>query len=273
MLTMFQSHLHNRQSSRSIAAFTLVELLVVIGIIAVLIAILLPALNKARASAASIKCASNLRQIFIGVTLYTQQHQQKYPRLNVGFDNFNGTTGSSTGYSSGWPQALIFSNVFMPLDQVAAANKSWDTAFGPTMRKIFKCPVTPEVLANWGADVRTGWYAANTDAFEYLTTTPALASKYNKVQSIKTPSRFFLLNDNRNQGGNRNIDRPSADPSRWRTRHMGGSNFIYADGHHEYVKYERIQGQLRAWGVADWKYAPGGQNYLLPFGNVDFGPW
>jgi prepilin-type processing-associated H-X9-DG protein len=234
-------------------------------------AILLPALSKARGSAASIKCASNLRQIFIGVTLYTQQHQQKYPRLNVGFDNFNGTSGSTTGYSAGWPQALIYSNVFNPIDQVSAGNKQWDTAFTPVMTKLFKCPVT--ISHDLNADRRTGWYAANQDVFEYLATTPALASRYHRVQSVKVPSRMFLLSDNRNLGGNRNIDRPNADRTRWRTRHMGGGNYIYADGHHEYIKYDRVNLQLRAWGVADWKFAPGGQYYLLPYGNVDIGPW
>jgi prepilin-type processing-associated H-X9-DG protein len=70
---------HALSPRRPRLAFTLVELLVVIGIVALLIALLLPALNRARDQAKTVQCLSNLRQVGVALENYARENDNRFP--------------------------------------------------------------------------------------------------------------------------------------------------------------------------------------------------
>ncbi|HEV7298326.1 MAG TPA: type II secretion system protein [Tepidisphaeraceae bacterium] len=97
--------------------FTLVELLVVIGIIALLVSMLLPALNKARYQAGLVNCASNLRQFGMSLQMYGNYYKGVVP---MGY--YDGTTWPSVYHNNQWQflGVLMESGIVKPTGSIAA---------------------------------------------------------------------------------------------------------------------------------------------------------
>jgi len=75
------------KSLRKLSGFTLIELLVVISIIAVLAAMLMPALSAAREEARKARCTSNLRQVGMGLSMYINDYDEMLPVAERGFSS------------------------------------------------------------------------------------------------------------------------------------------------------------------------------------------
>jgi prepilin-type N-terminal cleavage/methylation domain-containing protein/prepilin-type processing-associated H-X9-DG protein len=238
-----------RQTARG---FTLVELLVVIGIIAVLIALLMPALSGARSQAMTVRCAANLADIGKAMQNYANDYGGRIPRGYYYFPYYQ------QGYIL-WGEAL--SKYVGHEVEVADTSQSRDKVLAEEFRKIevYQCPVNPNEESALDY-VSNSWITGGDDSPMIRITRirrsseVAFLTEANAAHVGRLPDQFWAHDVWEpkhfpvDAAGNK---QPLTARVLDDERHKGQVNILYLDGHTGTKHYRDINKNDYDYGIAE----------------------
>ncbi len=224
----------NKTGHKRIREFTLIELLIVIAIIAILAAILLPALGAAKNLAKKAVCSNNIRQVGMGGLL---MYAEDYNGWSLG--HYNHYYGFDLVNKTNWVFVLT-----EYADAKSLGYLKWKYITGAVTQKtpdgIFQCPSEQQPITssvprvNFGINNRLCVLTVGM-ASRIKDTTRGLI----KIDSLKSPESLMYLADSQvNEYQVGNAGGPASEPSR---RHNLSTNVFFMDGHTQSLKYAELQ--------------------------------
>jgi prepilin-type N-terminal cleavage/methylation domain-containing protein len=220
---------------RRVSAFTLIELLLVVAIIAILAGLLLPALASAKAKGNAVTCLGNLRQLGLGFQMYNADNDGRFADNLPKF-----FTGSAPGYSNSWVLGdMTFAG------QATNINLLRQSKYSPyvTSTEIFRCPTDKPRPGSFGR-VRNYsmncWVGSRYMNNNYGTSSYRTFLKESEL-TAPAPSGLWVLMDE----SELSIDdgwylvtmgTDIASDSNFGSRHSRGYTLNFADGHGELYK-------------------------------------